>query len=323
MSENTETVIEQVPVIETPVLEEKIYSFQPTDENGRAIGGKQVIKYHTHEELADKLQEQNTLLIRKLRSETRKNRLGIVENENISEDAERYAGPIEFKPRDLTTEERYDISRRLLDPTTAFDATSELFEAAIGAPLNTLSKTVQDLQRDNINYRAKMEADAFRNDNPDYYLCQENSDAILSWIIRYDLAPVKANFQRAYDTLKSQGIILQAPEKTLPVQETIPVLETLPVLETIPPVPEKVVPINAPRIPSGLTRDNTSDSGTPPPAGSDIVYEVITGGQKRVFTGMAALNAMPGDEYKLRLLRDPNFSKKVDKLEAEARKPRS
>ena len=78
-------------VIEQPV--EKIYKYQPTDETGRPIGGVQVIKYTTPEELADKLRDQNVLLVRKLREQTRKVRLGVVEEEEISEDAQRYNSP--------------------------------------------------------------------------------------------------------------------------------------------------------------------------------------------------------------------------------------
>jgi hypothetical protein len=38
---------------------------------------------------------------------------------------------------------------------------------------------------------------------------------------------------------------------------------------------------------------------------------------------LAAVAAMPAEEYKRRLLTDKTFSKQIDKLEAEARKPRN
>ena len=38
-------------------------------------------------------------------------------------------------------------------------------------------------------------------------------------------------------------------------------------------------------------------------------------GEKRVFTGLAAINAMPSDEFRKRLMTEAGFGAKVDKLE--------
>ncbi len=309
MSENTEVL-----QVETPV--EQTYIYQPTDSENRPIGGKQVIKYFTQEELVEKLQEQNVLLIRKLREQTKKVRLGIDEREEISEDAQRFSGPVEFTPRELTEEQRYDIARRLTDPTTAAEATQELVEAQLGAPLADLGRTLQSTQQELVSLRAKYEVNAFVAENPDYYKCPENQEAITSWMLRYELAPVKANFQKAYDTLKAQGILVEgaAPVQVIAPPVIEPVVE--PVIEpVVEPVLAQHVP-NVPRIPSGLTREQASDSGTPVPTGSEITY-IING---RTLTGFAALAAMPSEEYKRRLLTDRNFGKLVDKLDSEARK---
>ena len=308
-------IVEQV----LPVTEEKIYRYQPTDETGRPIGGAQVIKYTTAEELADKLRDQNVLLVRKLREQTRKVRLGVVEEEEISDDTQRFNGPVEFNPRELTEEQRYDISRRLLDPTTAADAAAELVEARLGAPLESIGATLRTVQQDNIALRANAEAHAFTAENPDYYKCPENQEAITSWMLRYNLAPVKANFQKAYDTLKLQGILVEGgipvpPVAELPVEVAVPVVENEVIREELPAQP--VQPYRG--VPSGLNRENASDAGTPLQPGGEITY-VLNG---RTLTGLAAVAAMPGDEYKKRLLTDREFSKKVDRLESEARKPR-
>ena len=301
-----ETVLEVQPV------EEKIYKYQPTDEEGRAIGGPQVIKYHTQEELAEKLQEQNVLLIRKLRKETRNNRLGILENETIPDDAQRFTGTLEFKPRELSDEERYEISRKLLDPTTAYEATSTLLEAELGASPKLFREAFQGLQNDQIKLRAKIEADAFVAENPDYYKCGENFEAITSWMLRYDLAPVKDNFQKAYETLKAQGVLVSGPAVVQEPVHVPAVVEPVVVVE-----PVKVAPVVT-GISSGLTRDNSSDVGPVTQPGSDITY-VVNG---QTLTGLRAVGAMPSEEYKRRLLTDKEFGKKIDKLEADARKPK-
>jgi hypothetical protein len=304
---------------ETVELVEKKYEYQPTDEQGRAIGGKQVIKYTTHEELAAKLQEQNVLLIRKLREQTKKVRLGIEEREDISENAQKDYSIVEFTPRQLTNEENYALSLKLQDPTTASQAAQEIMEAQLGSSFSDLGTTLRNIQIDNSNLRATIESNAFMAENPEYYKCQENGEAITSWVSRYNLAPVRANFQRAYETLRAQGLLINGPAQVT-VQPIVPVVE--PVVETI--VEEipvsQTLPNDGPtvqtvqrRVPTGLTRDMASDAGTPPKAdGSDITY-VVNG---QTYTGLAAINMMPGEEYKRRLLNVKGFGKAVDALEA-------
>ena len=294
-------------------LEVKEYKYQPTDEENRPIGGVQVIKYTTNEELAEKLRDQNVLLIRKLRQEAKKARLGIVDSEEISDDTPRFRGLTTFTPRELSDEERYDLAHKLQDPVTAFEAVNTIVEASVGTPLNGIGTKFNTLESENLALRAKIEANAFVNDNPDYYKCQENFEAITSWMIRYDLAPIKANYQKAYDFLKDHGHLILGPAIVAPVLPQ-PVQEELPV---------QVVELPTyPRIATGFTNEDSSSVGLPINPGSDIIYEVIVDGQKRVLTGLQAIKAMPSEEYKNRLLRDREFGKRVDKLEAEARKTR-
>ena len=54
MEEVLETGVGEA-VVDPAILPELRYSFQPTDDEGRPLGAKQVIKYKTSEELADKL----------------------------------------------------------------------------------------------------------------------------------------------------------------------------------------------------------------------------------------------------------------------------
>lgn len=308
-------------------LEVKEYTYQPTDDEGRPIGGKQVIKYTTQEELADKLREQNVLLIRKLRQETRKVRLGIQDLDELPEDTVKFKGFTQFTPRELTDEERYELAHQLQDPTTAFDAVNTIVEARLGAPLDGIGTKMSELETDNLALRAKIEANAFNNDNPDYYKCQENFEAITSWMIRYDLAPIKANFQKAYDTLKAQGVLILGPSQLPPAQEPEPVVEQQETVVETPVQVREELPVQQtppvyPRVATGLNNENSSSVGPIPTPGSDIVYEVVVNGQKRTLTGLQAVKAMPSDEYKRRLLSDREFGKKVDQLEQQARKPR-
>lgn len=320
------------------VLEEQRYEYQPTDEQGRPLGGKQVIKYRTQEEFAAKFAEQNTLLLRKLRNETRKNRLGIVDNDTIGEEAPRFQKPVTFSPKNMTPDEKTSLAFSLgVDPEDFDGVTDDLFEAKIGVKPAVLRELFADIQSDRLAAQANTEVDAFKRSNPEFVMCQENSDAMTNWMLRYNLAPVRGNFQRAYDTLRAAGILIEnapalviEPEVILPVEQPVH-LETPPVvLEDIPAVLEPILePVLEPelppatkpvisRVPVSLSRTNADESGPVPVAsGSDIVYEVNQGAQKRRFTGLAAVDAMPADEYRRRVMSDPNFQKKVEKLEAE------
>lgn len=298
-------------------LPELIHEYQPTDEMGRPIGGKQVLKYRTTEELISKIQEQNILLTRKLREVTRKNRLGITDKESIPDEAQRFKNPIDFTPRDLTPEELNKLSRDLLDPERFGEAKDLLFEAQTGVKPEAFRSTLKDFQEESLKFKAKQGVDSFLLNNPGYYQCRENYEAITNWMMKNDLAPIYENFQLAYDVLKTAGnVIIEAgpiPVATLP--PTPPVQEEPEVAPPIEHVDSRPTPL-----PTGLTRSNTSDVGTPRPLGDDIVFEIIDPytGAKRVYKGLAAINAMSGEEYKRRVNADPNFVKLEAKLEAEA-----
>lgn len=327
-------------IVETvaPVVEEKSYEYQPTDEDNRPIGGKQVIKYRSQEELLFKLQEQNTLLIRKLRSETKKNRLGIQERETIEETAPRYKTPVEFNPKQLSPEVRAQLSRDILDPETFDTAVTTIFESALGINASDLRGELTDLRQDNLASKAQREVDKFVAKNPDYIGCQENFEAITHWMLRYDLAPVADNFQKAFDTLKASDLLVMSVEVvpqatyTPPVaepvapaataEEIVPTREEIPVENQVPVEKPAEKPPVVSRVPTGLNNSNSS-TAAPQPAvvGDDILYEYVQKdaqgrqvGEKRVFRGLAALNAMPSEEYKRRIVNEKGFAKKAEKL---------
>lgn len=321
-----EVLAEPTPI---PAPVESRYEYQPTDELGRPMGGVQVILHTNPGELASKLTEQNTLLLRKLRAETRKNRLGIYDQETIEEAAPRFSQPVEFKPKELTPDQKVSLALRLGVSPEDFDtATDELFETKFGAKPGDLIHTIQKLEEKEIAREAVAEAEAFKSTNPDFYFCSENGEAITNWVARYNLAPVRGNFQRAFNTLREAGILIEKPTTApAPTPVVAPVVAEYVIEEPVnfvaeiePPAPRLVS-----RVPVSLSRTNTDESGvSPTTSGSDIVYEVrMLDGQKRRFTGLAAINAMTGDEYRRRTLSDPSFQRKEAALEKDAAERRA
>lgn len=319
-----------VEVPATPVEPpEQRYEYQPTDEHGRPIGAKQVIKYRTQDELVAGLTNQSVHQIRKMRDQERKLKLGITDEEIISDEAPRLSETLTFKPKTLSPEDRVRISRDLLDPERFDEASDELFTAKLGVSPVDLTSTISKLQFDNITQKAIAEANAFAAANPQYVICQENAEAITNWLMRHKLAPVRANFQRAFETLRDAGILIEqvpaTPNFTTHVEAVTPVPESVvePVIEAVvEEIPTAPVHPDAPktqsRVPVALNRSNTEETGAAPASsGSDIVYEVLVDGNKRRFTGLAAVDAMPADEYRRRVMSDPTFTKRVEKLEQE------
>lgn len=319
MSENIDV---QEPVVEEtiiapvePELPELTFEWQPVDENNRPMGGKQVIRYKTEEEKQQKLLHNYQEVIRRLRQETRKNRLGIKDDEALPDTAQKYITPLEFKKRQLTQDERFKLTRDLLDPESFDEAADMLLEAKLGAKPDEITQTLNDQQEAILQLKAKIEVDAFLASNPQYYRCDENLQAITGWMINKNLYPVRENFQLAYETLKRANILVEPEAQSVP--QPVAIEPPTPVEPTPPPAPVA-------RIPSGLNKNYGSDQGPVREAGSDIIYEVIdpVTKAKKVLTGLAAINAMPSDEFRRRSRSDPNFDAKYDRLEKEAEQAR-
>lgn len=312
-------IIESIEPIPVPVVElpELIYRYQPTDEDGNPMGGEQVLKYHNHDELVEKIRDQNVLLTRKLREVTRKNRLGIHDPENLPENVKRFPKPLSLQPRELTPEERVKMSRDILDPERFDEVQDEIFASKFGAKPTEYRNTISDMQQQILILNAKQEVNEFIKSNPDYYVCERNRDTITNWMLKNDLDPLRENFQLAYDTLREHMVM---PPLVTSVQIAPPPPEPLPEPEAVITVPEPTV-APTPRAPigTGITKSQSTNVGPSITIGDDIVYEVIDPYSKRrqVFKGMDAINAMSGEEYKRRINNDKTFLAKVDKLERE------
>jgi hypothetical protein len=111
MSDETQVV--EAPAVEKPV--EKIYEYQATDEQGRPLGGKQVIKYKTEQELIDKLAQNHTEAIRLNRKLKQDHVLGNKPEFELDDSTLERDDLVEFKARELTADERFLVSQ---DPSS-------------------------------------------------------------------------------------------------------------------------------------------------------------------------------------------------------------
>lgn len=313
-----------VPAVEAPVVppapEEKRYTYQPTDTEGRALGGMQVIKYASDQELAEKLRDQNVELIRKLRQVTRDNRLGKFAPDDIPEDADRLPASVEFSEKHLSVEERYQISQDLNDPTKFESARDRLLESSLGATPQQLRETLNQTQTSTLQLMARQNAQEWMSMHPEFYQCGENMNTICDWMVKTGLQPTVKNFEYAQTRMDEAGLLLSSPivREVLPTPAVVPTVQ--PVVETVPkpqvPVaePARISEVPQPqenrqaRVPSGL-----NNRTAPANAGTLTVSATAA-------LSLEAVERMSSDDYR-RNLSNPEFRKRVDELEA-SRPPR-
>ncbi|SRR6266496_273893 len=319
---NIEVPLEQDPTVEipaivapVPVVEQKRYTYQPKDKQGRPIGGVQVIVYTTEDELRDKLVNQNVELVQKLREVTRENRLG-TPKEDIPADAERFTNVIEFSPKPLSAQERFDISQQLNDPERFAEARDRLLESAVGVPPAQLTKFLNDQQIFSLQSRARENYRDFVNSESGklYFECPDNRETVTDWMFKNNLAPTVSNFVLASSKLREAGLLLDAPvvqqdAVVLPPPVVVPpaVTEPNPQVPLVPESritpPEQVQEKRHSHVPSGLNERVSSASGASPVVGSSLT--------------LADIDKMSADAYKAKS-KDPAFRQLVDKLEKEA-----
>jgi hypothetical protein len=206
MSDETQVV--EAPAVEKPV--EKIYEYQATDEQGRPLGGKQVIKYKTEQELIDKLAQNHTEAIRLNRKLKQDHVLGNKPEFELDDSTLERDDLVEFKARELTADERFLVSQ---DPSSP-QARKLIFESEFGASPDVVRNTINRTRQDAFAIRAGEEAKAFLESTPEFYACQENSNVLMSLIVKHKLAPTKTNFWNVYQKAKAAGLLLEPPTVT-------------------------------------------------------------------------------------------------------------
>ena len=303
--------VEQPVVAELPELR---YEYQPTDEHGRPLGGMQVIKYKTPDELATKLAGQNTELLRKLREVTRKQKLGITDDVQLPDDAEiqEFVTP---QPKTLSAEELFNLSQDLQDPAKSVEAVNKIFEASVGLTAEQMRQQFNDAQIAKLQHQAYVNYQVFeRQHATEFYPCPENAQVLTDWMFRKRLAPTVKNFQLAASTLKEAGLLLDSPivrevTHTAPAPPAPAPVSTEPNSQ-VPAVPEsRITPEGQPqtkrqvRVPSGLNERVSSDASNN--AGPTVSFT------------LADIDKMPADLYKQKM-KDPSFRKIVDELERQA-----
>lgn len=318
----TAAPVAPAPVAATPILAapadqpELTYEYQPMDEFNRPMGGKQVIKYRTAEELTTKLVQQNNSILRQLRKVTRENRLATPTVQPT--EAQKFTGLVEFKEKTLTADERFNLVQDLNDPEKFASARDRLLESAVGVAPSQLRQQLNEQQMTILQLRAKenfltftKDASFLTGDNP---TDKENAETLTDWMFKNQLAPTVENFTLASSQLRAAGLLNEAP---VVQQVVVPASVVAPVQPVVSQTQEPVaqpVRINEPapvqlkrqsQVPSGLNDRVSSASGVSP---NSATANSLT---------LADIDAMSADAYK-KAARNPEFLKNVNRLQKEA-----
>ena len=300
------------PPVAPPVVTEQRYEWQPTDANGKSMGGKQVITYKNQEELIQKFTEQNNLILRQMRKLSNDVKLGLTPDVEVPESAKRLPKNFDgFKPKTLTADERFELTQDLNDPAKFEDAKIRLAEATFGATPEVISEVLSRSQQLLLEQQVVRSFDEFlENVGDNFYNVEANRTILIDWMGQKELAPTPENFEIAL--VRTAALQVPAPA----VQRAqVPATPVAPVEAE----PQSQVPVAAVsritdqqqqvqsatrQTPSGLNDRVSSNNG-------------VTSVSERTLT-LAEVDKMSADEYKRRVSSDPTFLQAVDQLQKEA-----
>jgi hypothetical protein len=198
-------------------------------------------------------------------------------------------------PRELTSDERFSIAINLTDPDKSPEAMKQLITATIGAPPETVSRILSDIQKKEMAQYIQDESWAFRQEHPDYYNCDENMYALFDAMEQRHYPYSRNNLAIVYDDIKTQGRLIPRPSDDEQTEELQPVSQQRPNTAAEPNPPR---PTTRPRsIATGIR--NSDASGLPP--------------LPRQKYSRAEIATMSREEFEKKM-RDPAFRKAMDLL---------
>jgi hypothetical protein len=297
-----------------PASEELTWEYQPTLD-GIPVGGKQVFKYKTLEELRDKLTAAHTsatLELRRRRSE------GLVSDTKVAEGGTPMPDMEWFET--VSPDEEAALRQALVDPEKAASAKARLAESKRNAMLNQQQEEI-------LNLKVESAARAFRMSHPEYLNVEANNSALVRYIISKKLDPTnRQNFELAYNTFRENGALFGRPEKTEVQQPAPPALvveapivreeKTVPKPQAPVVTPARISEVPAPQtkrttapIATGLSNVDSTNEVIEPiaipqgalirhtvPAKTDSKGKIVA--PARTYTDEQALDIMPADDYR-------------------------
>lgn len=196
---------EETPV--TPAVEKQTYSYQAKDKQGNPVGNPQIFYYTDQADLIQQITDANqnaTCRIHELKEQVAK--------------AEKAAPRGEYKPRELTADERFQSTVDLQDPTHAQKALRQMVEAEFGAPIDEVRANLKRAR--DIDEKLLAQNWALNNESKGYHICHDNAVAMATYIMQNNLALTEANLDLAFEVLKETLVPRPSDTQAAQIPET-------------------------------------------------------------------------------------------------------
>lgn len=218
--------------------------------------------------------------------------------------------PLKVEPQDVSPADRLRLSGQITDPYTIVEAVEEIVTKRVGLTPNKIGAEFNRMSSAEQDRYFGGEAQAFRDEHPDFYPVPQNRDALFEELRANGWDLTRNNLAIAYETLKEREAIIPWPDDTEaqgPQDQTPP-----PVIQPAytggngyanGQTTAQTAPSPRPRsISTGLRRSDANASAPPPP-------------QKKKWT-RADIERMSRAEYNDKLRSDPDFRRQVDAMGA-------
>lgn len=217
--------------------------------------------------------------------------------------------PLKVQPKELTPGDRLRLSTEITDPTRVVEAVEEIVTARTGiAPDRVGAEFARRSQEEQDAFYGR-EAEAFRQNHPEYYPVQQNQNALFDELRANGWDLTRNNLAIAFQTLLERGdMVLWPSDQRESEPEHEPRAQPVYINGNGNPSNGQPAPTaNSPRPRTIATTGlrNADASGTPPPPSP----------RKQRFT-RADIEKMSRGEYNERLQSDPDFRRQVDAMGA-------
>lgn len=219
---------------------------------------------------------------------------------------------VRVEPKDITPADRLRLSSEITDPNKVVEAVEEIVTKRGGISPNKLGAEFLRMNKEDQDAYYGQEAQAFKDENPDFYPVPQNRDALFEELKANGWDLTRNNLAIAFQTLKDRDAMIPWPDDT---QEQIP-QEQIPASALPQPAyinggngnangQTTAQPAPSPRprsVSTGLRHSDASASAPPPP-------------QRKKYT-RADIERMSRAEYNDKLRSDPDFRRQVDAMGA-------
>lgn len=214
---------------------------QPKDDAGNAIGQPHVYEADSEQELFDKMADGIANGTKKIHELTKESRLGGPRPAPEGIELDAVLTPAQI--RDLTPDERFTLSMQLKDPDTMQDAFDRLAEARFGRKPAEIAKLANAADSIDREIKAHNAANEFADNTPQFVHCQANSEAMLSYMTKNNMARTVKNFNIAFKELSADGLLVLKTTEATPATPAAEVTPTRTEAEVTPvPQPKAVLP---------------------------------------------------------------------------------